>query len=427
MTETLFILFALALCGLFAGAEVAFVFASRLKLEIETRKGTWASRSLAWFTEKPDLYFATTLAGHTLATVVFALLVVLYLDEPLQGVWLAMTGDTTTPGILLLLQIVLAALMLLLFGELLPRALFRSQADRIIRWIAVPMRWLSLLLRPVISLADRFSGVVAGWMGAERDRTGGVYRRQEMEMILRELANGGGNEEFDQEETELLQNVLDLSTKRVRESMIPRTEMTMVEKKATIEELQALFISSGYSKLPVYQETMDDIIGVVFAHDLFHNPRTLAEIIRPVKLVPLSKKSKDLLTEFRNSNISVAIVIDEYGGTAGMVTIEDLIEEVVGEIEDEYDINEEIVKKVAPGVFVISGSVELEDLEMQYPEIRLSNESDHFETIAGYIINHLGRIPHVNEELQLGPHKFIISKASPNRLETVKLILGEEE
>ncbi|MGK7370525.1 MAG: hemolysin family protein, partial [Candidatus Halalkalibacterium sp. M3_1C_030] len=204
-----------------------------------------------------------------------------------------------------------------------------------------------------------------------------------------------------------------------------RTEIVAIEKSTSIDETLKVFISSGFSKLPVYQESIDDIIGVIFAYDLFNNPKNLTEIMRPIKLVPSSQKSKDLLSEFRKSNISVAVVIDEYGGTAGMITIEDVLEEVVGDIQDEYDTEDHIMKKLSNNTFVISGGVEIEDLREQYPEINLPEETSNYETLAGYIIDSLGRIPKVNEELLIGENKFIISKASPSRIETVKIVVIE--
>lgn len=177
----------------------------------------------------------------------------------------------------------------------------------------------------------------------------------------------------------------------------------------------------------MYQDNIDDITGVVFAYDLFDSPKSIADIIRPVKLIPASKKSKDLLAEFRQSNSSVAIVIDEYGGTAGMVTIEDLIEEVVGDIQDEYDREDEFIKQLNENTFVLNGNTELDELQERFPEIMLKESDDEYETVAGYIINHIGRIPKVNEELFIQGNKFIISKATPNRLDTVKLILKDPE
>jgi CBS domain containing-hemolysin-like protein len=259
--------------------------------------------------------------------------------------------------------------------------------------------------------------------GSADDRSGQVFRREDVEMIFRELRESGGSTDIDQEDSELLHNVLELSNKRVKETMIPRTEIVAVDRSASLEELMKAFIESGYSKIPVYQDTIDDIIGVVFAYDMFNNPESISNITRPVKLIPSSKKSKDLLTEFRQTNTSVAIVIDEYGGTAGMITIEDLIEEVVGDIQDEYDKEHNLIKKIAPNTYMLAGSVELDELNEVHPELELQDENGTFETVAGYIIHHTGRIPKVNEELQIEGNTFIITKATQSKLETIKLIL----
>lgn len=415
------------LSGFFSGSEIAFVSANRLKLEIESRKGTFLSRSVAYFVRNPETFLTTTLVGNNIINVIYATLMAIFLIAPIQSSYEVLFGTIPSHAMVLFIQTVIASVIIMIFGEILPKAFFRSQADFLVKVVSVPMRVTNWLLRPLILLSKSSSNVLVSWMGVGSERSEKIFRRQDMEMIFKELTDSGGGEDFDREDSEILQNVLDLSSKRVKESMIPRTEMIAVEKSTSIEDVQRTFISSGHSKLPVYQDTIDDIIGVVFAQELFHSPETLPEIIRPVKLIPVSKKSKDLLTEFRQSNTSVAIVIDEYGGTAGMVTIEDLIEEVVGDIQDEYDTDEEIMKRISPGIYVVSGSVELEDLEARFPEIGLPDGADDFETVAGYIINHLGRIPKVNEELLIGHHKFIISKATPNKLETVKLILRNEQ
>ncbi len=426
MTETVIIIVTIFISGFFSGSEIAFVSANKLKLEIESRKGTVLSKSLAFFIHKPETFLTTTLVGNNIINVIYATLMAIFLIAPIQIYYESITGSLPSAATILLFQTIIASIIIMIFGEILPKAISRLHADFMVKMVAIPMKLFNWIFRPLISVANSSSNILVKTLKVGSERSDKIFRRQDMEMIFKELSDSGGGEDFDKEDSEILQNVLDLSNKRVKETMIPRTEIIAVEKNTSIEDVQKTFISSGHSKLPVYQDTIDDIIGVVFAYDLFHNPSSLAEIIRPIKLIPSSKKSKDLLTEFRQSNISVAIVIDEYGGTAGMVTIEDLIEEVVGDIQDEYDTDQEIMKKISENIYVISGSVELEDLEMKFPEIELSNSADNFETIAGYIIDHIGRIPKVNEELLIGRHKFIISKATPNKLETIKLIISDE-
>lgn len=425
MTELLLIILTLILSGFFSGSEIAFVSANRLKLEIVSRKNSLTGRNVNYFVQNPQTFLTTTLVGNNIINVIYATLMTIFLVGPITDIYSQWVGTIPSNATVLVIQTIIASVIIMLFGEILPKALFRIHADWWMKVVAVPQKIFNWIFLPLIYLADKASDFIIRLINPEIDRSGRVFRRQDVELIFSELRDTGG-EDLDKEDSEILHNVLELSNKRVKESMIPRTDIVAVEKNMSIEETLKLFISSGFSKLPVYQESIDDIIGVIFAYDLFSNPQNLTEIIRPIKLVPVSQKSKDLLSEFRSSNISVAVVIDEYGGTAGMVTIEDLLEEVVGDIQDEYDTEEHFVKKLSGNTYILSGGVEIEDLIAEHPEIGLPEESSEYETVAGYIINTLGRIPKVNEELLIDGHKFIISKATPSRIETVKLVLIDQ-
>lgn len=423
MTELLYIFATVLISGFFSGSEMAFVTANKLKLEIESRKNTYRGRSLAFFSDNPENFLTTTLVGNNIINVIYATLMAVFLVEPIQVIYQQFAGELPSTAMILFIQTMIASIIILLFGEILAKAIFRVQADFLISFIAIPLRITNYLLSPFIYLTNRTSAVLVNLFNIGNERSEKVFRRQDVEMIFRELRDSGGSQEIDHDDSEILHNVLELSNKRVRETMVPRTEIVAIDRNSTIEELKKAFIESGFSKIPVYQDTIDDIIGVVFAYDLFSNPKSISQITRPVNLIPSSKKSKDLLTEFRQSNISVAIVIDEYGGTAGMVTIEDLIEEVVGDIQDEYDKENELIKKLSNDTFLFSGSVDLDELVELHPEIELDVESGDFETVAGYIIHHTGRIPKVNEELQIHRNTFIITKATQSKLENVKLII----
>ncbi|MCG2589556.1 hemolysin family protein [Rhodohalobacter sulfatireducens] len=422
MTELFYILAAIFISGFFSGSEMAFVTANKLKLEIESRKDTFRGRSLAFFSDNPENFLTTTLVGNNIINVIYATLMAVFLVEPIQVIYQQFAGEMPTTAMILFIQTMVASIIILLFGEILAKAIFRVQADFLISFIAVPLRITNYVLSPLIFLTNYSSGLIVNLFNIGNERSDKVFRRQDVEMIFRELKDSGGSQEIDHDDSEILHNVLELSNKRVRETMVPRTEIVAIDRNATLEELKKAFIESGFSKVPVYQDTIDDIIGVVFAYDLFSNPKSISQITRPVNLIPSSKKSKDLLTEFRQSNISVAIVIDEYGGTAGMVTIEDLIEEVVGDIQDEYDKEDDQIKKLSNNTFLLSGSVELDELIELHPEINLDFEEGDFETVAGYIIHYTGRIPKVNEELQIHGNTFIITKATQSKLENVKLI-----
>ena len=427
MPEFIIITITVLLSGFFSGSEMAFVSANRLKLEIESRKNTLTGRSISFFSEKPEIFLTTTLVGNNIVNVLYATLMAIFLVEPVNRIYFSIFEVDPSVAMVLFIQTVIASVIILLIGEILAKAIFRIQADFLVKVVATPLRVMNFIFRPLISISNVSSAILVKWLRVGNERSDKVFRRQDVEMIFKELRDSGGSDDIDQDDSEILHNVLELSNKRVRDTMVPRTEMIAIDRNSPLEELKNLFITSGYSKIPVYQDNIDDIIGVVFAYDLFSSPENIGDILRPVKLIPSSKKSKDLLQEFRQSNISVAIVIDEYGGTAGMVTIEDLIEEVVGDIQDEYDKTDEVIKKISNHTYVVSGNVELDELEEKYPEIELQDSGDEFETLAGYIISHIGRIPKVNEEIQIQENKFIISKATPNRIETVKLIYGSTE
>ncbi|MDX1672207.1 MAG: hemolysin family protein, partial [Balneolaceae bacterium] len=373
MNELFLIILTIILSGFFSGSEIAFVSANRLKMEIEARKDSWTGRILNRFIRSPETFLTTTLVGNNIVNVVYATLMTFFLIGPITGFYDVWFDAVPTPFAMLIIQTIIASLIIMLMGEILPKALFRIHADWWIMIVAIPQQICHWLFKPFIIVADAASDFIIRLINPEIDRSGQVFRREDVELIFKELRDTGGSD-LDREDSEILHNVLELSNKRVRESMIPRTEILAVEKNTSIEETLKTFISSGFSKLPVYQETIDDIIGVIYAYDMFNNPQSLTEIMRPIKLIPSSQKSKDLLSEFRKSNLSVAVVIDEYGGTAGMVTIEDLLEEVVGDIQDEYDIEEQVMKKLSPDTYVLSGGVEIEDLLLEYPEMELPDE-----------------------------------------------------
>ncbi|HCI70883.1 MAG TPA: HlyC/CorC family transporter [Balneola sp.] len=423
--EWLLITGTILLSGFFSGSEIAFVTANKLKLEVASRKNNLISSSIGFFTKNPDTFLTTTLVGNNIVNVVYATLMALFLVEPIMHYTELWFGVEPSSFQILAIQTFIASLIIMLFGEILPKAIFRAQADIMVNVIALPLRLFYWILRPLIALANGSSNVLIKWLVPDAEKTEQFYRRQDVELIVKELRESGGSEDIDEDDSEILHNVLELSNMRVKESMIPRIDIEAVDKSTPIADVLNTMIESGHSKLPVYRDSIDDVIGVVFAHDFFKNPKSLHEIIRPIKLVPSSKKSKDLMQEFRQSNLSVAIVLDEYGGTAGMITIEDLLEEVVGDIQDEYDTDSELMKRIAPNNFVVSGNVEIDELMNTFEEIKIPLEPSQYDTVAGYVINHLGRIPKVNEEVLIEGNKFIISKATQSRIETIRLTIIE--
>ncbi len=424
MNEALLIVLTILLSGFFSGSEIGFVAANRLKLEIKSRKDSVTSRYLKYFVRNPEIFLSTTLVGNNVVNIAYATLMTLFLTGPIALVYAALIGADPSDFTVILIQTVIASMLILIFGEIIPKSIFRSHSDRAMDIVALPLAMVNIVLRPIIWAANTSSQVLIRLIKPDAEKVTEFYRREDIETLFREIGKEAESD-IDRDDSEILSNVLEMSSKRVRESMIPRIEIHAVDIQSTIKDVLSAFTSSGYSKLPVYEGNIDNIVGVVFAYDLFKKPKELKEIIRPVKHVPSSQKCTDLLSEFKRQNISLAVVIDEYGGTAGLVTIEDLIEEVVGDIQDEYDNEATIMKKLSNNTFIFSGDVEIEDIEDEFPEIGMTDEDTSFETIAGYIINEIGRIPKMNEEVIIDDRKFIITKSTDTRIEIIKLILLE--
>jgi putative hemolysin len=422
MNEWLLIIILILLSGFFSGAEISFVSANRLRLEIKSRKNSLSSKYLNYFVRNPDTYLSATLIGNNVVNVVYATLMALFLTGPIIGSYNAVFGSDPTPGTILITQTIVASFVILIFGEIIPKSIFRLHSDRIMPLIATPLGIIRIFLKPLIFISNTSADKLIRFLQPNSQTVKSFFGREDIELLFREIGNDAQSD-IDRDDSEILTNVLELSGKRVKESMVPRTDIIAIEKGSEIQTVLKTFMSSGYSRLPVFEENVDNIIGFVIAYDLFKNPKSLDELIRPVKHVPSTQKSTDLLSEFRKTNTSVAIVIDEYGGTAGLVTIEDLIEEVVGDIQDEYDDEDALLKKLKDGSFILSGNVEIEDIIEKYPEIHLPEDKQDYETIAGFIISQTGRIPKANEEILIGNMKFIITKATNSRIEIVKLVI----
>lgn len=405
MIEGLLLFLMILLSGVFSGSQVAYMTSNRLKLEITSRREVVGARSLAHMLRHPETFLATTLIANHLVNVTFITVLVVSASA-LPLTWM----------------FAIALTAILLMGEILPKAVSRTHPDSILAALAGPIRVLSVLLHPFVRVVSASSGSIARGLSVESAPQISDMGRSDIEMLFREIGDHSGSQ-LDKDDSEILSNMMELSNIRVRESMVPRTDIVAIEKTATLEEARKAFIQSGFSKLPVYEDTIDHVIGVVVAYDLFNQPKLLESILRPVKHVPATQRSKDLLAEFRHEKLNMAIVIDEYGGTAGIITIEDLLEEVVGDIQDEYDVEDTILKPLSDTSWLISGNVEIETLVETVPQLRFPTEQDDFETLAGYVMHMTGRIPDVNEEVDIGSYRFTITKGTRSRIELVKLQL----
>ena len=310
--------------------------------------------------------------------------------------------------------------MLLIFGELLPKYLASELADRVIFLTATPLRIISYLIHPIVKLFSSISSFFTQNVDVPEKKFQNLFSKENFENLINESKDAG---KIDQKQSDIISKVFELSEQRVSEVMQPRIEIVGVEKKSSFDEALSVFIESGYSKLPVYEENLDNIKGIILAYDVFNKPNNLTDIIREVAFVPETKKSFEMLNEFLAKHISIAVVVDEFGGTAGIVTIEDIIEELFGEIKDEYDIEEDICRRISDGSYLISGKVEVDFINEKYD---LKIPTGDYETIGGYIMAKIGKIPLPQEKYTIDNFEVLIVKADHLKIDVVKLIVKKE-
>jgi CBS domain containing-hemolysin-like protein len=399
--ELTIIIVSLVLTFYFSGTETAFVSVNRVRIELWRRRKSKTANIVMNFLRKPESFIYTTLIGNNFANVAFASYATIYFHQYIDKklTWLLVTGIT------------------ILWGEIIPKTLFRSLADWLIRKIAIPLQIFYFIFQPVIWVVSHISGYILKIFRHSFDEVTTFFSKRDVEILIKESQNYIN---LDERENIILSRLLDLKERQVRDAMIPRTEIEAVEEKTTIEELIKIFQKTGFTKIPVYRESLDDIIGMVYLKDLFLQPESLQPIIRDVLFVPETKHSLSLLRIFRQKNASVAVIIDEYGGTAGLVTTEDLIEELVGDIIDEYDATEIHVRKIKDKIFSVNARIELDDLR---DEIGVDIPEGDYDTLAGFILNHLGHIPKREENFSFNNIQFIITRATRRKVDWVRIIL----
>ena len=424
--ELVLIALTLLLSAFFSGSEIAFVAANRLRVEVSARQGGKVGLVVSRFLDDPATLLTTTLVGNNLALVAYSTLVAFYLEPPLQAFFSGMIGAGPVATIVLVLsaQTLVASLVVLLFGEIIPKSDMREFANRAVFVLAMPLRMSYWLLLPMI-LLSRWSAALLMKVFRTETTTLSQFMRRDFELMIEE-SKKSGELDLDEEESTLLSNVFALGSVRVKESMVPRTDIVAVQDTTSIPDLQQTFVRSGHSKLPVYRDNIDNIVGVVFAYDLFDKPASVTDILRPATFVPETKLSKDLLRDFLAAGTSIAIVIDEYGGTAGLVTTEDVLEELFGDIQDEFDQEDHLLRTVDENTVVASGRVDIDELR-ERTGFSLPDDGE-YETVAGFILARLGTIPAQRDEFELAGFRFVVLSASSNRVDLVRIIrLSEEE
>jgi putative hemolysin len=406
LSEFLFLVFLIIISGFFAGSEMAYVVASKIKIEIRARKNELAAKNAHFFENRPQEFFSVILIGNNIVNIAFA---------SISTIILSAAFGFHEFSILLI-----STFFLLIFGELIPKYLSRELADRIILISAFPLRILYFVLYPFIRLTSSLSSFLTQSSNVSEENLKYLFSKEDIESLVKESHAAG---KVNKSESDIISKVFDLGEQRVYEAMRPRTDITGIEIDQDINKVLNTFIESGYSKLPVYEDNLDNIKGVVYANDIFKNPSNIGSILREVIFVPETKKSFEMLNEFLTKRVSIAVVIDEFGGTAGIVTMEDIIEELFGEIEDEYDIEEDICRKIGPNEYIISGKVEVDYINEKY---NLEIPEGDYETIGGYISYYLGRIPAQGENISINNFSILIARAAQTKIDMIRLTVSTE-
>lgn len=398
--------------GFFAGYEIAFVTANRLSIELKKKQGKRSGIILAQFIESPAKFIGTCLIGVNLFLVIYGLL----FDELLKaGIWMPLKIENEF--LKLAFDTLLSTLVVLVIGKFLPKAIFRAKSDSLLFVFAPIANFFHNLFSPLTNLFVNISQWILKYLFNVRVKDKNeAFTKIDLEHFFQQTKDQ--DEENQELNTELFENALSLPTVKIRQCLVPRTEIVALELSDSIAEARALFIQTKLSKLLVYENSIDNIVGYIHQLDLFNRPENIKAMLHPIVAVPESMSATDLINKFTKERKSIAWVVDEFGGTSGIVTMEDLLEEIFGEIQDEYDTEEFVEKQLAEDEFIFSGRLELDYLNEKY---NLDFPTSDSETLSGYIISEHETIPKQKETIIINNFKFDILTVSERRIEMVKM------
>ena len=406
--DIIIILFSIVTSAFFSGMGIAFISANKLHIELEKKRKGFFPNILGKMTQNPSKFITTMLVGNNISLVIYS-----YFMGKVIVTYLGMSS--------ILLQTFISTVIILVTAEFLPKAIFRVYANETLKIFSLPAYFFYVVLYSFSYLINGISDFFLKFIfSTDKDHHQTAFSKEELgDYITEQLENGNDNEEEIDSEIQIFQNALEFQKVKAREIMVPRTEILAIEIHETVSNLSELFIKSGYSKILVYKTSLDDIIGHVNAFELFKKPKTIKSILLPIEIVPESMMISDVLNNLTRKRKSIAVVVDEYGGTSGMITVEDIVEELFGEIEDEHDIQELIDERINENEFKLSARLEIDYLNEEY-NLNIPKE-EAYETLGGFIINQTENIPQKGEELHILNYKIIILDVSSSKIEEISL------
>lgn len=408
------IVITLILSAFFSGMEIAYISSNRLKIELDKSKGTLTSRILTRFYNNESHFIAMLLLGNNIALVFFGLFAAQVLEPTI------MSWGISDGAIILFIQTILSTILVLIVAEFVPKALVQISPNSFLRFMALPMFLLYLGLYYPTYLVLVLSNLVLKLLRVDSEKTEKVFSKIDLEHYVQDLNQRIKEEEEFGNEMQILQNALGFDSIKARDCMIPRTEITSIDVESPIQKLHQQFIDTGLSKIIVFRENIDNVIGYVHSFEMFKRPLTIKQILLPISFVPEAIPGKELLQMFTEKSGNIAVVVDEYGGTAGIVTIEDVIEEIFGDIEDEHDTEEWLEKQIGEDEFLFSARIEIDYLNETY-NLGL-DESEEYETLGGLILFHLEMIPEAGTRIEIDDLTLEVEEVSGNRIDLVRIL-----
>lgn len=412
------LLIAMAFSAFFSGMEIAFVSVDKLRFELE-RKGGLSSRILSVFFKNPNNFISTMLVGNNIALVIYGILMAQIIGANL------LSGFIDNHFVMVLVQTVISTLIILVTGEFLPKTLFKINPNLVLNVCAIPLFICYIILYPISKFSSGISYLFLRMFGVKvtKDASAKAFGKVDLDYFVQSgIDNADSREELDAE-VKIFQNALDFSTIRIRDCIVPRTEVVAVDLTASLDELKSWFIESGISKVIVYDGNIDNVVGYIHSSEMFRNPKDWRDNVKEIPIVPETMAAHKLMKLFMLQKKTIAVVVDEFGGTTGIVSLEDLVEEIFGDIEDEHDNSSYICKEIGEGEYVLSARLEIEKVNETFG-LELP-ESDDYLTVGGLILQQYQSFPKLHELISVGRYQFKIIKATAAKIELVRLKVTE--
>lgn len=415
-TYLVYVIITLVFSAFFSGMEIAYVSSNKLQIELQNKQGGVRGKILSEFVQRPGQFIGTTLMGNTISMVLFGIFMAFLINDPLSSI---LPPSLNNEGVILVIQTLASTIIVLITAEFLPKSLFMLNPNSMLGFFAIPFWIVYILIYPVVWAVVGLSRFfITKILRLEYSEDKPVFTVTDLNTFIQNHMHTGHEEGQAEIDTKIFDNAVEFKTVRVRECMVPRTDIISVEAEDSIEDLKEVFKESGHSKVIVYRESIDDVIGYCHQLELFKKPKSIEEILTPIIIAPESALANELLIQFIQERKSLALVVDEFGGTSGIVSMEDIIEEIFGEIEDEYDNDDLIEQKISETEYLLSARHEIDYLNDKYGwELPIGD----FETLSGLILSLTENLPKKGESITFESYTFTVVTKMDHRIETVRL------